>query len=103
MKFILVIGGTGFIGSNLCYHLVADSNNNVFCLDNNSTGKLSNIKDLYDKVNFKFIFHDIQQPININNSIDEIYYLACPASPPKYQKNPLYTLNTCFNGTINVL
>lgn len=100
---ILVIGGTGFIGSNLCNKLVKNEKNTIFCLDNNFTGNLKNIKELIKKKNFNYIYHDILQPIELNNKIDKIYHLACPASPPKYQADPIYTSKVCFIGTLNAL
>ena len=99
---ILVTGGTGFLGSHLCKKL-CELGNNVFCLDNNYTGKVSNIQNLLDKQNFHYIHHDIINPIILNNDIDQIFHLACPASPPKYQKDPIYTAKTCFIGSLNVL
>jgi len=99
---ILVTGGTGFLGSHLCKKL-CELGNNVFCLDNNYTGKVSNIQNLLDKQNFHYIQHDIINPIILNNNIDQIFHLACPASPPKYQKDPIYTAKTCFIGSLNVL
>lgn len=101
MKTILVTGGCGFIGSNLCKRLLTD--NRVICLDNLYTGKKSNIIDFIENNNFKFINHDIINPILINENIDEIYHLACPASPEKYQLNSIYTLKINFIGTMNVL
>ena len=99
---ILIIGGTGFIRSNLCNYFI-EKNHNVFCLDNNYTGSMKNIQHLMNDKKFKFIYHDIIQPITIKEKIDEIYHFACPASPPKYQKNPIFTLKTCFIGTMNLL
>lgn len=99
---ILITGGTGFIGSNLCNYFI-EKNHNVFCLDNNYTGSMKNIQHLMNDKKFKFIYHDIIQPITIKEKIDEIYHFACPASPPKYQKNPIFTLKTCFIGTMNLL
>ena len=90
MKTILIAGGCGFIGSNLCKKLI---NHNILCLDNLHTGKIENIKDLFNKSNFKFINHDIINKLNIEEQIDEIYNCACPASPEKYQNNPINTLD----------
>jgi len=80
-KTILVTGGTGFIGTNLIHRLI-DLGEKVVCVDNNYTGALSNIKDLESNPNFSFINHDITKPLTIENKIDQIYNLACPASPP---------------------
>jgi UDP-glucuronate decarboxylase len=104
---ILVTGGTGFIGSHLCRRLVKE-NNFVFCLDNNFTGDINNIKDLLDNPNFKFIEHDIINSFylsdeGINGDIEQIYHLACPASPKAYQYDSIKTLKTNFLGTLNIL
>ena len=103
IKTVLVAGGAGFIGSNLCRRLLSE-NNKVICLDNLFTGKMQNIQPLLTHKNFKFVNHDIIKPITtISEKIDEIYHLACPASPPKYQIDPIYTLKINFTGTINLL
>jgi len=99
---ILVTGGAGFIGTNLIKKLLKEKNN-VICIDNLYTGRFENIKQFLDNPNFKFIKHDITRPIMIEEEIDEIYNLACPASPPHYQKNPIFTLNTSIFGIINIL
>lgn len=99
---ILVTGGTGFIGSNLCKSLLEDGYK-VICMDNNSTGSLENIKDLFANPDFSFIQHDITVPIVLKSNIDQIFHLACPASPPAYQANPIKTIQTCTIGTMNVL
>jgi len=99
MKTILITGGAGFIGSNLCKRLIKD--NIVICLDNLSTGDMTNIMPLIENPNFKFIEHDIINPIDIE--IDEIYNLACPASPVHYQKDSLQTVKTCVFGIYNLL
>lgn len=101
MKTILITGGCGFIGSNLCKKLIC--NNKIICVDNLNTGFIKNIKDLLSNNNFTFIKHNIIEPLTINENIDEIYHLACPASPPKYQIDPIYTLKTIFIGTMNLL
>ena len=104
---ILVTVGTGFIGSHLCRRLV-NENHFVLCLDNNFTGDINNIKDLLDKPNFKFIEHDIINPFYLNDDdcngdIEQIYHLACPASPKAYQYDSIKTLKTNFFGTLNIL
>jgi UDP-glucuronate decarboxylase len=102
---ILITGGTGFIGSHLCRKLVKN-NNFVICLDNNFTGNIDNIKDLLNKPNFKFIEHDIINPFNLgedDNDIEQIYHLACPASPKAYQYDSIKTLKTNFMGTLHLL
>lgn len=101
MKIILITGGAGFIGSNLCNRLI--KNNKIICLDNFFTGNINNIKHLLVNKNFILIEHDIINSIDIDGPIDEIYHLACPASPPKYQLDPIYTSKISFIGTLNVL
>ena len=100
-KNILVTGGAGFIGSHLCKTLL-ELRHNVICLDNLFTGSINNISDLRDNVNFEFVNHDITEPYYRDN-IDEIYNLACPASPKHYQCNPIKTVKTCTIGVINML
>jgi UDP-glucuronate decarboxylase len=100
-KTILVTGGAGFIGSHLCERLLTD-NHKVICLDNLFTGSLDNIKVLKSNINFEFVNHDITKPY-FRESIDEIYNLACPASPIHYQSNPIKTVKTCTIGVINML
>ena len=100
-KTILVTGGAGFIGSHLCERLLTD-NHKVICLDNLFTGSLDNIEVLKSNINFEFVNHDITKPY-FRESIDEIYNLACPASPIHYQSNPIKTVKTCTIGVINML
>lgn len=100
MKKILVTGGAGFIGSHLCRRLLEEGNE-VICLDNLFTGNKSNIYDLLDNPRFTFALHDITQPFWVQ--VDQIYNLACPASPIHYQKNPVETANTSVLGAINML
>lgn len=102
MKTILVTGGAGFIGSNLCERLLVEGNR-VICIDNLYTGSIENIKHLLENENFTFINHDIILPLEIEEPIDQIYNLACPASPPKYQIDPIYTLKINFTGVMNLL
>ncbi len=101
MKKILVTGGAGFVGSNLCRRLLKDGNE-VICVDNLNTGRIENIKTLIYEKNFQFRNQNIVNPMEING-LDEIYNLACPASPPHYQKSPTYTIKTCVIGIINML
>jgi len=97
---ILVTGGAGFIGSHLCDYLIKN-NHIVICLDNFFTGKKENIFHLMDNNNFQLIEHDIIKPIDIQ--IDQIYNLACPASPVHYQHDPVRTIKTSIIGSINML
>ncbi|MFA6238829.1 MAG: UDP-glucuronic acid decarboxylase family protein [Bacteriovorax sp.] len=99
-KNILVTGGAGFIGSHLCERLIAEGHN-VICLDNLFTGSKQNIAHLLDHKNFEFVRHDIVDPYKAE--VDEIYNLACPASPVHYQHNPIKTIKTNVLGTINML
>ena len=97
---ILVTGGAGFIGSHLCRRLVRDGNY-VICVDNMFTGTEENITDLLSGENFELMVHDITQPLDIDG-LDQIYNLACPASPVHYQFNPVKTIETNVIGAINV-
>ena len=99
-KRVLVTGGAGFLGSHLCDRLVA-AGNDVVCVDNFYTGAKENIADLRDKPNFELIRHDITFPLYVE--VDEIYNLACPASPVHYQHDPVQTTKTCVHGAINML
>lgn len=100
MKRILVTGGAGFIGSHLCDRLLADGND-VICLDNYFTGSKSNIVHLVDNPFFELVRHDVTHPYFAE--VDEIYNLACPASPVHYQYNPIKTIKTSVMGSINML
>ena len=100
-KTVLVTGGAGFIGSHLCRALL-DLDSYVICIDNLFTGSLNNIADLMNNKDFEFIEHDITKPF-FRKNIDEIYNLACPASPIHYQINPIKTIKTCTIGVINIL
>jgi len=97
---VLVAGGAAFVGSNLCERLLK-SGHKVVCVDNFYTGHRENIKHLVDNVSFEVLEHDITQPLYLD--VDEIYNLACPASPPHYQRDPIYTTKTSVLGTINLL
>lgn len=102
MKKILVTGGAGFIGSNLCEYLL-QKGHQVTCVDNFYSSKKENIEHLFSNSNFSLIEHNIIQPLKINFTFDEIYHLACPASPKQYQKDPVFTLDTNYIGTKNIL
>ena len=97
---VLVTGGAGFLGSHLCDRLV-ETGADVLCLDNFFTGSKRNVRDLPDRKNFEVIRHDLVEPIFLE--VDQIYNLACPASPVHYQYNPVKTVKTNVMGTINML
>ena len=99
-KRVAVTGGCGFLGSHLCERLLKEANE-VICIDNCFTGSKSNIAHLLHLPNFEFIRHDITFPLYIE--VDEIYNLACPASPIHYQRDPVQTTKTCVHGSINML
>lgn len=100
MKRILVTGGAGFIGSHLCTRLVKEGNE-VICVDNFFTGSKKNIELLLDAHNFELIRHDVTKELLVE--VDQIYNLACPASPVHYQYNPVKTMKTSVMGAINML
>jgi len=101
---ILITGGAGFIGSHLCEFLL-NNGNKIICMDNFFTGRIKNIKHLEDNPNFKVISHDIKEPLRdvVKEHIDQIYNLACPASPVHYQFDPIETIKANTLGVINVL
>jgi UDP-glucuronate decarboxylase len=99
-KRILVTGGAGFLGSHLCERLVNEGND-VLCLDSFFTGSKDNVAHLMGNPYFELIRHDVSQPIFLE--VDEIYNLACPASPPHYQYDPVHTTKTSVMGAINML
>ena len=99
-KRILVTGGAGFLGSHLCEKLL-DERHDVICADNFYSATKQNILHLLGRPNFELIRHDITFPLYVE--VDEIYNLACPASPVHYQHDPVQTTKTCVHGTINML
>lgn len=99
-KRILVTGGAGFIGSHLCERLIGEGHE-VICLDNFFTGRRANIAHLLDEHRFELVRHDVTEPILLE--VDQIYNLACPASPVHYQYNPVKTVKTSVMGMINML
>ena len=98
----IVTGGAGFIGSHLCDSLLRRGQQ-VICIDNLFTGSIRNIRPLLNHPHFTFIEHDVREPLHIEGPLDCIYNLACPASPPHYQKDPIGTMKTCVIGAMNVL
>jgi UDP-glucuronate decarboxylase len=99
-KRVLVTGGAGFLGSHLCERLVEDGAH-VICLDNFFTGRRENVDSLAGRREFEIMRHDVTEPLSLE--VDEIYHLACPASPVHYQKNPVKTIRTGVLGTLNML
>ncbi|MGB0733095.1 MAG: UDP-glucuronic acid decarboxylase family protein [Pontibacterium sp.] len=99
-KKVLVTGGAGFLGSHLCKRLL-DEGNDVLCVDNLFTGTKDNILPLFDNPHFEFMRHDVTFPLYVE--VDEIYNLACPASPVHYQFDPIQTTKTSVHGAINML
>jgi UDP-glucuronate decarboxylase len=97
---ILVTGGVGFLGANLCRFLL-DKGHEVVCMDNLLPGNIESVRDLMKNPKFKFMNWDITEPINMK--VDQIYNLACPASPPHYQKHAEHTIKTCTIGIMNML
>jgi UDP-glucuronate decarboxylase len=100
IKRILVTGGAAFLGSYLCERLVAEGHD-IICLDNFFTSQKSNVEHLLDRPNFELIRHDVTHPIYLE--VDEVYNMACPASPGHYQYNPIKTMKTSVLGAINTL
>ena len=96
----LITGGSGFLGSHLAKKLL-ERGEEVICLDNFFTGTKKNIKELFNYQNFEFIRHDVTEPIKLE--VNNIWHLACPASPIHYQYNPIKTTKTSFIGTYNML
>jgi len=97
---ILVTGGAGFLGSHLCERLL-ELGNEVVCLDNFFTSQRRNVEHLFDNHRFELLRHDVTDPLIVE--VDEIYHLACPASPVHYQRNPVRTIRTAVHGTLNML
>ena len=100
MKRILITGGAGFIGSHLCERLMAE-NHEILCVDNYFTGRRHNVSHLMNDAGFELMRHDVTFPLYVET--DEIYNLACPASPVHYQFDPVQTTKTCVHGAINML
>jgi UDP-glucuronate decarboxylase len=100
MRTILVTGGAGFVGSHLCDRLI-ERGDNVICLDNFFTGSRNNVEQLIGRPHFEVLRHDIVRPVFLE--VDQVYNLACPASPEAYQSNPIKTIKTSTVGMVNVL
>ncbi|NAZ37025.1 UDP-glucuronic acid decarboxylase family protein [Rubellimicrobium sp. CFH 75288] len=99
---ILVAGGAGFVGSHLCERLLA-AGHLVVCLDNLQTGRLGNVAHLMRDPHFSVLRHDIIEPVVLDGPLDEVWNLACAASPPQYQRDPIHTFRTCIDGTRHLL
>lgn len=97
---VLVTGGAGFLGSHLCERLVEEGHD-VVCLDNFFTGTRANVAHLLAHPRFELARHDVEHPLTME--VDQIYHLACPASPVHYQRNPVRTIRTAVQGTLNLL
>jgi UDP-glucuronate decarboxylase len=97
---ILVTGGSGFLGSHLCERLLGEGHE-VVCLDNFFTGSRANVEHLLDNHRFELMRHDVTDPLTLE--VDEVFHLACPASPIHYQRNPVRTIRTAVEGTLNML
>lgn len=101
-KVVLVAGGAGFLGSALCRRSLAQGDS-VICVDNLLTGNIANVSAFASHPRFRFLHQDILTPISLPGPVDEIYNLACPASPPRYQLDPIHTIRTNFEGSLNLL
>lgn len=101
-KRILIAGGAGFVGSHLCDRLFAQGHQ-ILCVDNLETGRMANINHLMGDPRFDFRMHDVINPLVVDGPVDEIYNLACAASPPKYQIDPIHTFKTSILGALNLL
>ncbi|HTV26238.1 MAG TPA: GDP-mannose 4,6-dehydratase, partial [Xanthobacteraceae bacterium] len=99
-KRVLVTGGAGFLGSHLCERLIVEGHN-ILCVDNYFTGGEGNIEHLLGEPNFAAMRHDVTHPLFVE--VDEVYNLACPASPIHYQHDPVQTTKTSVIGAINML
>ncbi|TPM30004.1 UDP-glucuronic acid decarboxylase family protein [Mesorhizobium sp. B2-3-4] len=99
---VLVAGGAGFLGSHLCETLL-NSGHRVICVDNFLTGRLENINAMIGRPRFRLIRQDVCQPVTVDEPVDRIFNMACAASPPRYQADPVHTTRTCVIGTLNLL
>lgn len=103
MKHIVITGAAGFLGVNLVKHLLKENDTHITCLDNFFSAYSKNIEWLHSQKNIKFIEHDIRTAFHSSEKIDAIYNLACPASPPIYQSDPIFTTETSVLGALNML
>ena len=101
-KTIVVTGGAGFLGSHLCDRLI-EAGNRITCIDSLVTGRMANIAHLVGRPSFEFIRHDIIEPVTLPGKVDQIFNLACPASPVKYELDPIHTFKTSVIGAMNML
>lgn len=101
-KTVLVTGGAGFLGAALCDRILRQGHS-VICVDNLQTGSVANIGHLVGCRGFQFLRQDILKPLQLSGPVDEIYNMACAASPPRYQKDPIHTFRTCTVGVLNLL
>jgi UDP-glucuronate decarboxylase len=99
---ILLAGGAGFVGSHVAERLLAEGHE-VICVDNLQTGRLSNVAHLMRDGRFSVLRHDIVEPLRVEGTVDEVWNMACAASPPQYQRDPIHTLRTCVQGSLNLL
>jgi len=99
---VLATGGAGFLGSHLCEALLANGHS-VICVDSFLTGSRENVRTFADHPDFQMIQHEICEPLQLDRKIDRIFNLACAASPPHYQADPVHTMQTCVTGTLNLL
>ncbi len=98
----LIAGGAGFLGSHLCETLL-DAGRRVICVDSFVTGTRQNLRPLMRHPAFRLVEHDVCEPLEPGEKVDQIYNLACPASPSHYQADPVHTTSTCVIGTLNLL
>ncbi len=101
-KVIVIAGGAGFLGSALCERNL-NAGHSVICIDNLITGDIANIAPFAGNPRFRFMQQDILSPLTIRGHVDEIYNMACPASPPRYQRDPIHTFRTCTEGSLALL
>lgn len=102
-RIALVAGGAGFVGNHLCQRLLDTGYGKVICLDNLSTGSLSKIRHLMEDSRFVFLHKDVTERFDVDGDINEVYNLACPASPSQYRKDPVHTFKTSVLGSLNLL